>query len=144
MRREPIYRALYKLLNEGVTSAVTFSRVLAHWDDVSPNQQPAMFMTQDSQIVERESGRPARYTLGVKLWIYCHRDSMDDIPVVQLNNVLDEIEAAIQPDPSPSYRQTLGGLVEKCWIDGSIDTDEGTLGNQAVAIVPIRILVVAS
>jgi hypothetical protein len=31
--------------------------------------------------------------------------------------------------------------VKHCWISGAIETDEGVLGGQAVAIVPIEILV---
>jgi len=66
------------------------------------------------------------------------------VPSVQINQILDELEAALAPPPGPSFKQTLGGLVEHCWINGEIQTDEGTLGNQAVAIIPIRMLVVAS
>jgi hypothetical protein len=35
----------------------------------------------------------------------------------------------------------LGGLVQHCWIAGRITTDEGVLGGQSVAIVPVEILV---
>lgn len=36
---------------------------------------------------------------------------------------------------------TLGSLTYQAWINGKIETDEGTLGGQSVAIVPIRITV---
>jgi hypothetical protein len=36
---------------------------------------------------------------------------------------------------------TLGGLVNYCRIEGDIETDEGLLGEQAVAIIPVSILV---
>ena len=36
--------------------------------------------------------------------------------------------------------QTLGGLVSDCWISGKIETDEGALGGQAVAIIPIEMI----
>ena len=36
--------------------------------------------------------------------------------------------------------QTLDGLVMGCRIDGKIETDEGALGAQSVAIVPITVL----
>ena len=37
--------------------------------------------------------------------------------------------------------QTLGGLAAHAWTAGKIETDEGVLGGQAVAIVPVEILV---
>ena len=38
-------------------------------------------------------------------------------------------------------KQILDGLVMDCRIDGKIETDEGTLGAQSVAIVPITVLI---
>ena len=37
-------------------------------------------------------------------------------------------------------KQTLGGLVHDCRIAGDIETDEGRLGDQAVAIIPIEMM----
>lgn len=142
MNREAIYSALATLL-QSIDGVETFSRILAHWDDVSANQQPAMFMTVVSQRAEQVTGFPTKYTLDAKLWIYTHRDSSDVVPAAAINNLLDALDAALKPSASPSYKQTLGGLVEHCWIDGEIVTDEGTLGVQSVAIVPIRMLVVS-
>lgn len=143
MKREPIYKALFDRINE-INGISTCSRILQHWDDVSPNMQPALFLAQDSQGVGQVTGFPSKYVLGAKLWIYTHRDTNGEVPATQINNILDAVDAALAPDPQTLNKQTLGGLVEHCWIDGSIDTDEGLLGNQAVAIVPIRMLVVAS
>jgi hypothetical protein len=143
MKREPIYKALFAKLS-AIDGIVTASRILLHWDDVSPNQQPAMFLAQDTQQAEQITGFPTKYLLGAKVWIYAHRDTSEEVPSAQINNILDALDAALMPDPSPTFKQTLGGLVEHCWISGAIETDEGTLGNQAVAIVPIQMLVVAS
>ena len=60
--------------------------------------------------------------------------------VMVLNPLLDAVEAALAPDPV-GHVQTLGGLVSHCWIAGRIQTDEGVPGGQAVAIVPVEILV---
>lgn len=143
MNREAIYSALYRLLT-GIDGIETFSRVLAHWDDVAPNAQPALYMTVVSQRAEQVTGLPTKYVLDAKLWVYTHRDSAGEIPSVAINRILDALDAALKPAPGPSFKQTLGGLVEHCWIDGEISTDEGTLGAQSVAIVPVRMLVVAS
>jgi hypothetical protein len=60
-----------------------------------------------------------------------------------LNPLLDAIAAALAPTGADlvAGAQTLGGLVKHCWISGAIETDEGALGGQAVAIVPVEILV---
>ncbi len=143
MKREPIYQALFDRINE-IDGISTCSRILQHWDDVSPNMQPALFLAQDSQAAEQVTGYPTKYVLGAKLWVYTHRDTNGQVPATQINNILDAVDGALAPDPMTLNKQTLGGLVEHCWISGSIDTDEGLLGNQDVAIVPISMLVVAS
>lgn len=143
MNREAIYSALFKLL-ANIDGINTADRILAHWDDVSPNMQPALFMTCVSQKAEQVTGFPTKYSLEAKVWLYTHRDTAGEIPSTAINQILDALDAALKPPAGPSFKQTLGGLVEHCWIDGEIQTDEGTLGNQAVAIVPIRLLVVAS
>lgn len=143
MKREAIYKALFALLQDKLDSVTTFDRVLAHWDDVSPNMQPALFMAQGSQTAQQATGLPTKYVLNAKLWLYTHRDTSNEIPSAAINNILDELDAALAPPAGPSFKQTLGGLVEHCWINGDIETDEGTLGVQSVAIVPISMLVVA-
>lgn len=139
MNREAIYAALFTKLDY-LQSVETKSRILAHWDDVSPNMQPALYMTCTSQIAEQRTGFPAKYFLDAKIYIYAHRDTAGDVPSTILNTILDEIDSILAPNPNPTFKQTLDGLVEHCWVNGNIETDEGTLGNQAVAIVPIRIL----
>jgi len=59
--------------------------------------------------------------------------------VTTLNNEVDAIVAALDREPA-SGMQTLGGLVHDCRIAGDIETDEGRLGQQAVAIIPIEII----
>ena len=61
-----------------------------------------------------------------------------------VNQLLDELDEVLRPPVGPSFKQTLGGLVEHCWIEGEIHTDEGWLGLQSIAVVPVRMLVVAN
>ena len=136
MIREAAYQALFDLLNS-IEGIATCSRILTHWDDVSPNQQPALYLAQDTQLASQTKGMPSIYLLGAKVWVYAHRDTCEVVPSAQINYILDAIHSILMPNPSPEYRQTLGGVVQHCWINGAIETDEGTLGNQAVAIVPI-------
>lgn len=136
--RETIYAALFAKLAASA-SFVTTSRRLKHWSDVATNQQPALYMAQKSEAAATTRGQPTRWTLSVDVYIYVRTDG-GQTPGPLLNALLDAVTAAIAPDNAIENVQTLGGIVEHCWIEGSIETDEGTLGDQAVAIVPIYIL----
>lgn len=143
MKRELYYAALFKRLQQ-MPSPVQCERVLAHHEDVPANLQPAVFMTVTSQNEEQVTGFPTKYLLDAKVWIYAHRDTAGDVPSVTVNRILDELDEVLRPPVGPSFKQTLGGLVEHCWIDGEIHTDEGWLGLQSIAVVPVRMLVVTN
>lgn len=143
MKRELYYAALFKRLQQ-MPSPVQCERVLAHHEDVPANLQPAVFMTVTSQNAEQVTGLPTKYLLDAKVWIYAHRDTAGDVPSVTVNRILDELDEVLRPPVGPAFKQTLGGLVEHCWIEGEIHTDEGWLGLQSIAVVPIRMLVVAN
>jgi hypothetical protein len=64
-------------------------------------------------------------------------------PATILNPLLDALEAALAPSPATGI-QNLGlpAMVQHPYIAGKIETDEGVLGDQAIAIVPVEILCV--
>ena len=79
--------------------------------------------------------------LSVELFVYISTAADPTVaPSQVMNPLIDAIEAALAPDPT-SLVQSLGGLVDHAWIAGKIESDEGLLGDQAVAIVPIDILI---
>ena len=137
MTREPVYAALFVLLS-GAASFATSSRRLRHWSDVGPAEQPALFVVQKSETAERKAGMPAKWRASVDVYIYAHAPDDETAPAAVLNPLLDTIEAALAPQGA---MQTLGGLASHTWIAGKIETDEGVLGGQAVAILPVEILV---
>lgn len=137
MTREPVYAALFALLS-GATSFVTASRRLRHWSDVGPAEQPALFVVQKSETAERKAGLPAKWHALVDIYVYAHAPDDETAPATVLNPLLDAIETALAPQGAV---QTLGGLAAHAWIAGKIETDEGVLGGQTVAIVPVEILV---
>jgi hypothetical protein len=139
MIREPIYAALFALV-AGAASFVTISRRLRHWSDVGAAEQPALFMTQKSENAEERRPLPVKWRASVDLYLYAQAADELTSPATILNPLLDAVEMALAPDPV-GHVQTLGGLVSHCWIAGRIQTDEGVLGGQAVAIVPVEILV---
>lgn len=139
MTREPIYAALFALV-AGTADFVTVSRRLRHWTDVGAAEQPALFQIQKSETAEERRPLPAKWRATVDLYLYAQAPDELTAPATVLNPLIDAVEAALAPDPFSNV-QSLGGLVAHCWIAGKIQTDEGVLGGQAVAIVPVEILV---
>jgi len=139
MNREPVYAALFALV-QNAAPFVTASRRLRHWSDVAAAEQPALFAIQKSETAEERRPLLVKWRARVDLYLYAQAPDELTPPATVMNPLLDAIEAALAPDPA-SHVQSLGGLVQHCWIAGRIETDEGVLGGQAVAIVPVEILV---
>lgn len=137
INRENIYAALFALVSSAA-GLRTSTRLLKHWSDVAPSDQPALFQAQGRQNAVAGYRMPTKWTLSASLYVYTHQASLDKLPSVALNELVDAIEAKLAP--GPDGEQTLGGLVSHCRIVGEIETDEGVLGEQAVAIIPIEIV----
>jgi hypothetical protein len=138
MNREAIYSALFALISTAAGFA-TASRKLRHWDDVPLAEQPALFQVQRSEEVRIQTGQPAKLLMRLDLYIYNAATDPGASPAIGLNALLDAVTHALAPQPGQD-NQTLGGLVNYCRISGTIQTDEGVLGPQAVAIVPVELL----
>lgn len=145
LNREAIYSALFTKL-QTIAGLNTCSRILKHWTDVGPEAQPALFMAQIREIAGTEqSGRPTEWKLYVSLFVYVRTDGITP-PGAVMNPILDAIEAIVQARHPVTGKNNLGGGIpnlEWCRIDGTIETDEGTLGNQAVAIIPLLLFATA-
>jgi hypothetical protein len=139
--REQIHVALYEMLQAAIVGVKTWSRRLEGWDKYSGIEQPTISVVKGGEVVMRQTGIPAHYAMDFFVWIYVrHADKSVD-PSSLLTAFYDQIEAALTPAPGlPENRQTLGGMVHDCRVEGTIETDEGMLGDQAVAKVPIKIL----
>lgn len=139
MTRETIYAALYAKLT-AIPGIVTTGRRLKHWSDVPAEQQPALYLIQRNETPSQVKGVPAKWSLKADLYLYVNTGNDENIaPATLLNPLLDAIEAVLAVEPFSGF-QTLGGLVSHAWIAGTIETSEGVLGNQEVAIIPIEIL----
>ena len=139
LSRDALYAGLFDLLAAAYPFK-TKSRRLRHWKDVPVDKQAALFLAVTDQDQRSPAGVPADWALHAEATVYVHDDSKDGVPQAALNAVLDAIEAALAPDDPETERFTLGGLVRDCRIQGIVETDKGTLGPQAVAIVPLVIL----
>lgn len=141
MIREPIAVALFAKLS-AVTNFVTVSRVLKSWGNVPQAEQPAFFLTEGEQMAAQKPGLGPVWNWKFDAHVYIHTGDQPGVaPGTLINPVIDAIEAALKPDNVMTNKQTLGGLVQHCWIEGQIDTDQGVLGGQGVAIIPIFVKV---
>lgn len=137
MTRESVMTALFTLLTSGSTFLTTGRRVLP-WNKVS--SQPALFLRHVGETVaDRPTGMPPRTILECEAWIY-NKVGDDTVPDTAMNALLDTVETLLLPPPADDA-QTLGGLVQHCWIEGKTEIYPGDLDNQAIAVVPIRVLV---
>ncbi len=141
--REAIYSALWQL-GAGSGQFASTNRRLRHWSDVAPIEQPALFMSEKGGLaVVKALGAPIAWTLHADFYIYVHTSDPYIAPGTILNPLLDALEQAIAPSPATGI-QNLGlpEMVSHAYIAGKVETDEGILGNQAIAIVPVEILCV--
>lgn len=141
INREAIYSALWTLAT-GAASFASANRRLRHWSEVTPAEQPALFMSEKGgSAAVKALGAPIVWTLYADFYIYAHSSDPYGAPAAILNPLLDALESALAPAAATGV-QNLGlpGMVSHAYIAGKVETDEGVLGDQAVAIVPVEIL----
>ncbi|GLR26513.1 hypothetical protein [Limnobacter litoralis] len=140
MQREQIYKALFDLIG-GVSNFVTKSRKLKFIDEMSRVDMPALFQVQVDETPSTTTGQPTRWTLSLELYVYVDVGEDESVsPSEVMNPILDSITNAFDPSPV-SARQTLGGLVHYARIGGQIRTGDGATQSQAIAIIPVEIMV---
>jgi hypothetical protein len=139
--RESIYTALFNLVSASA-SFKTSSRRLKLWSDVNAADKPAVFVAQRGEkYVQGSDATPQKVTLKADIFIYTNAGKDPNvIPATILNNLVDAVNAAIAESPVTG-RQTLGGLVSHCWIEGDAMIDPGDIDGDGVAILPVRILI---
>jgi hypothetical protein len=140
IQREPIFKALFALV-QALPGFVTVSRRARLAKDVAADEQPALFQEESpGEVVKYQSDvMPPKFYLYADLGIYARiPEDLSTVPGSILNPLLDAVCAALAPGPSQE-RQTLGGLVYNCRIDGKILKEEGLLDGQAAAVIPVEI-----
>lgn len=141
INRETIYSALWTLA-AGAASFASANRRLRHWSDVAPMEQPALFMSEKGGHASIKAlGAPPVWTLYADFYIYVHSSDPYAAPATILNPLLDALEGALAPVAATGVQDLgLTGMVSHAYIAGKVETDEGALGDQAIAIVPVEIL----
>jgi hypothetical protein len=136
---EPIYTALFALLTPLKNSgkfAVT-SRRLQHVNDYDVSNMPACFQNQTGAGSQGGKTGLPRNRLTVDWYVYL--PAGDETAATKLNEYVGYLAGALAPT-TPGTKQTLGGLVEDCYIEGNIEMYEGVLHDRAVIIMPIVIV----
>jgi hypothetical protein len=147
-KRETVAAALLTLLQgatiagiTGLTQFVTISRATTPWSNITPGDQPAIYVIHSGeQLMQNQAYGLTKYCLHYELVIYARADaSPAAVPDTLINALLDSIDAVMQSTP-PGERQTLGGVVYHAWIEGEILIDSGILDEQIAILVPIKVL----
>jgi hypothetical protein len=146
--REAVMTALVARLNAVTFTALStgettwaqpVSRRLKLWSDTTL-LQPALFVAVHAENdVYTSELTPSRTTITANLFVYIKTNDANSTPAIDLNRVLDGIDAAIAPTASAG-KLTLGGLISHCRRDGQVMLDPGDLDGQGLAIIPIKIL----
>ncbi len=147
MTREQVASALLAKLQAALgTQVTTIGRKHAMPPDLTPDLQPALFVVGTANGRITRPTTPGKRTMLFHLFLYCHDDSPaepigeeTDLLETVINNLLDAIDTALAPAEA-TMKQTLGGLVEHCWIEGDTPIDPGIFGKQGFTIVPVNVL----
>lgn len=142
INREAIHSAIFELLRplHDAGTIKTLTRQLQSFTDVPPEDMPYICMVGRNQRRTQQQHTPAKYSLPVELYVYVARKGSDEVAATLLNQTLDAIDRALErPHNHPVQDLGVGGVI-RAWVEGEITTDEGTLGDIAVAVVPIEVL----
>ena len=152
INREAIWAGLFTYFqnNTGLASQfVSMGRRHVQPPELVLALQPAFFLVQVKEQHEPpKGGMPTRLCLHGFIIIYVPAPVVDEdigqetvLAATTLNQIYKAIDDALQPDNPGTGKFTIGGLATHCWIEGDTDQDPGLFGQQAAAILPIRILV---
>lgn len=119
---------------------MTVSRRPQLWDEAT--NMPALYMGNpgENYRYDHDTASPAFVVLDFDVFVYI-KSGLDPtvIPDIELNNLMDAIEASITP--YPGQNQTLGGIVHSAWIEGEIHRAPGYLDGRGIAIFTIKVMV---
>jgi hypothetical protein len=145
--RQDILDAFFAIV-QGAAAWQDSSQRLRFWSDV-PNQ-PAVFIRYVGDIYPAYEVRglpAARMTMQVEVWIFAKQQDVDASAMLLLAPLIDSVIASLKPTGA-NTAQDLGlrGVVSHCWTEGRAVYDDAAVVSQgqAVAMIPCRIMVIAS
>jgi hypothetical protein len=155
MNRNQIFNALFALVSQGEgqpgLASINWpggqgfqftSRRIRMFDNLPG--KPALCQAEFGENVRKASrDMPYRWELMAEWWVYHEAgEDADSTPTTLTNDILDALELAIAPPPyEVNNRNTLGGLIFDCYLDGTVMKTSGDLEGQALISVPIKLLI---
>ncbi len=121
---------------------VTKDRRLRHFSKVSRDEQPAIFQGEHNETIGQITRMPSKVIMDLSLVIY-HQASLDPSVIGADYNsaIIEAILFALAPLPGTGDRQSLGGIVHHCWVEGSIFKEPGDdETHQGMLVIPVRIM----
>lgn len=128
---------------------VTRSRRIKLFDAVAPALQPACYQIEHNENIAQTTNLPYKQIWEAS-WVIYQATGKDPkaVPTIENNLIIDAVFEALRPRPTAGVpwnpqdpKNTLGGLVYHCWIDGDLFKDPGDIDNQGMIVVPFKILV---
>lgn len=139
--RESAISALIALIADAYPWATGPSRRLKLWSDVPAANRPACYLFEGGQETYSwsENALPKR-VIEVRLFVYVSAKDPTIAGASLLNTVMDTLDSvfSISGNDLVLGRNTLGGAVYSCRIDGKVLKDPGDLDGDALLIVPVR------
>lgn len=142
-KREIAMEALRSLIANAYAWKTGPARRLKLWSDVPAISRPACFVFEGGQETYSwsESAKPKR-AIDVKLFIYLNAKDPTIVGAALINDVMDALDDAFSLSGADLAmgRNTLGGAVHHCRIDGKTLKDPGDLDGDALLIVPVKLI----
>ncbi|ACK51959.1 conserved hypothetical protein [Methylocella silvestris BL2] len=142
-KREAALAALQSVIAGAYGWKLGPSRRLKLWSDVPSAMRPACFLYEGGQetYIWSESAT-AKRVMEVKLFIYLNAKDPSITGAALLNDVMDALDGALSISGADFTRgrNTLGGGVHHCRIDGKTLKDPGDLDGDALLIVPVKLI----
>jgi|SRR5215472_15024088 len=135
---ESIGIALFTLLSTASYPFQVKDRIGAIYSEVTPADQPYMGLIETSITGVQNTAlgeEKWRITFAVLIYIRADADPAT-IPVTNVNAAIKAIAEVINNVPL-GEKQTLGGLVNNCWIDGTMRIDTGIIDQQMAVWIPV-------
>jgi hypothetical protein len=120
---------------------VTATNRLKLFSDVSPAEQPYICLAEHGEeYLPTKRGMPPILKITATIVMYLRTVDGTTPLAPTLNGIMDTLDTFFMADNIDGCF-TLGGLVERCWIEGKVFKDPGDLDNQGMITVPVSILV---
>ena len=142
MSREAVFSALFAAVSAAYPWGVA-SRRLKLWSEVPAALRPALFQLESGpETYQWPTPAAPKRTLEAKLFLYFDARDPATPGASAINAALDALDSALAPaGPDLALgRQTLGGAVHDCKINGVPVRDPGDLDGDGLAVVSVRLV----